>query len=187
MAKVIGRFEGLKIINGTSKKTGKPYKMYRIVVDGTEYGIGFDPVKASKGDTVQFNAEENDRGYTEADPKSFRVVSEGPGEMVNAQARMRPVETGYAGDPKQDSIEAQVALKAATEIVVAQIAAGSPISSPSASVALLTADFIKAMQAGYAKKATKLTAAPQQKPERIEPEDENQDPPFDDDLDSVPY
>lgn len=177
MAKVTGRFDGLKIMNGTSKKTGKPYKMYKIVVNGTEYGIGFDPVKASNGDTVSFNAEENDRGYMEADPKSFRVVAEGSGDAGSPQA----TRSSGSDDPTRDSIEAQVALKAAVEVVVAQIAAGVPLSSPSAAVSVLTTDFKHIIRGTHGQKKP----APKPAPKRVEPEDENQDPPFDDD--SLPY
>lgn len=177
MAKVTGRFEGLKIVKEGSGKKG-PWKLYNIVVDGTKYGVGFNPVKAAVGDTVSFDAEENDRGYMEADPKSFRVVAEGSSGMVNAQATRSSV-----SDPRQDSIETQCALKAAAEIVAAQIHAGVSISSPTAAVAVLTTDFKHIIRGTHGQKP-----APKPAPKRVEPEDENQDPPYDPPFeDEIPY
>lgn len=176
MAKVTGRFEGLKIVKEGSGKKG-PWKLYNIVVDGTKYGIGFNnPVKAAVGDSVSFEAEENERGYMDADPKTFRVVAEGSGGMVNAQATR-----SSGSDPRQDSIETQCALKAAAEIVAAQIHAGVSISSPTAAVAVLTTDFKHIIRGTHGQKP-----APKPTWKRVEPEDENQDPPFDED-ETLPY
>lgn len=181
MAKVIGRFDGLKIVK-EGAKNGKAWKLYNIVVDGKKYGFGFKPAKAAVGDTVSFRAEENANGYLEAIVDSFEVVEErtitgDSGDVANQQATR-----SSGSDLRQESIETQCALKAAAEIVAAQIRAGAPISSPTAAVAVLTSDFKHIIRGTHGQKP-----APKPAPKRVEPEDENQDPPFDDDLDSIPY
>ena len=114
---VTGTFEGLIVVKEGNGKKG-PWKLYNIKVDGKKYGIGFDPVKAAVGDTVQFEAEKSDKGYWEADPKSFKVIPT-TGRSGAAGA------TGVANDPRQASIELQVCLKTAGEVAAAAVGAGA--------------------------------------------------------------
>lgn len=180
MAKVTGRFDGLKIVK-EGVKNGKAWKLYNIVVDGKKYGFGFKPAKAAVGDTVSFRAEENANGYLEAIVDSFEVVQERTITGGSDDAASPPATRSSGSDPKQESIETQCALKAAAWVVAAQVAAGVTISSPTAAVAVLTTDFKHIIRGTHGQKP-----APKPAPKRIEPEDESQDPPFDED-ESLPY
>lgn len=167
MATITGIFEGLIIAKEGNGKRG-PWKLYNIKVDGKKYGIGFDPVKAATGDRVSFEAKENDKGYMEADPKSFKVIGA-------ATAETRGAASGATPDARQDSIERQTCLKAAAEIVAAQIGASTLNGQPSAAVASLVSDFMRILHPAP-------KPAPKALPKHVPPEDENQDVPFDDDI-----
>lgn len=139
--KITGTFEGLIVAAAGKGKRG-PWTLYNIVVDGKKYGVGFDPVTAGTGDSVEFDAEENDKGYMEADPKSFKVLGRAPAaqsQMVNSQSSG----SVSGNDPRQRSIETQACIKAAAPIVAAMIQSGSDVPSPSAAVAELVRDFLR--------------------------------------------
>lgn len=134
---VTGTFEGLIVVKDGVGKKG-PWKLYNIKVDGKKYGIGFDPVKAAVGDTVQFEAEKSDKGYWEADPKSFKVI----GNASRSGAAAGTGANSFGADPRQASIELQVCLKTAGEIAAAAVGAGTITPDQAADyVEKLTASF----------------------------------------------
>lgn len=152
MATITGKFEGLIVAKEGTGKRG-PWKLYNILVDGKKYGIGFNPVKAATGDLVEFDTETNEKGYEEADPKSFKVVGRAPaGSSAPA--------SGATPDARQGSIERQTCLKAAAEVVAAQITAGALTGQPNAAVAALVSDFMRILHPAP-KAAPKPAPAPQ--------------------------
>ena len=164
MATITGKFEGLIVAREGTGKRG-PWKLYNILVDGKKYGIGFNPVKAATGDLVEFDAETNEKGYEEADPKSFKVVGRAPaGSSVPA--------SGATPDARQGSIERQTCLKAAAEVVAAQITAGVLTGQPNAAVAALVSDFMRILHPAP-------KAAPKPAPAPSAPQDDDF---FDDEL-----
>jgi hypothetical protein len=166
MATITGIFEGLIVVKEGQGKRG-PWKLYSIKVDCKKYGIGFNPVKAATGERVVFETQTNDNGYEDADPKTFKVI--GP-----ATAESSAAASGATPDARQGSIERQTCLKAAAEVVAAQITAGVLNGQPNAAVSALVSDFMRILHPA---------PKPAPPPKRVEPEDENQD----EFGDSIPY
>lgn len=165
--KITGTFEGLIVVKEGTGKRG-PWKLYSIQVDGNKYGVGFDPVKAATGDLVEFDASTNEKGYTDADPKSFKVLGRAPAaqsQMVNSQSSG----SVSGNDPRQRSIELQSSIASASRIVAAQITAGGDVPNPSAAVASIVGDFVRILHPAPKPK-------PKPAPEPVE------DDPFDDDV-----
>lgn len=134
---VTGTFEGLIVVKEGNGKKG-PWKLYNIKVDGKKYGIGFKPVKAGVGETVQFEAEQNENGYWDANPDTFKVIGN-TGRSGTAGATGT---NSFGADPRQASIELQVCLKTAGEIAAAAVGAGTITPDQAADyVAKLTASF----------------------------------------------
>jgi hypothetical protein len=136
---VTGPLEGLIPKSGTSKKTGKPYTMYDIIVNGTKYGIGFNPVKFATGEIITFQAEQNGN-YWNADPATIRSTGQ------HAPVQSAPATTASSGsvsgnDPRQRSIELQSSIASASRIVAAQITAGHDIN-PGTTVVGLVREFM---------------------------------------------
>lgn len=136
---VTGPFEGLIPKSGTSNKTGKPYTMYNIVVNGTKYFIGFNPVKFATGEIITFQAEQNGN-YWNADPATIRSTGQ------HAPVQSAPATTASSGsvsgnDPRQRSIELQSSIASASRIVAAQITAGHDIN-PGTTVVSLVREFM---------------------------------------------
>lgn len=133
MAQVTAVFEGLIIAKEGSGKRG-PWKLYNIKVnvggESKKFGCGFDPVKAAVGDTVQFDAEENEKGYLELDPKSFTVLR----AATAAESAAATAKVSSKDSDRQHSIETQALIKAGVVIVAAQIAAGQDVGDPAAAV-----------------------------------------------------
>ncbi len=117
---VTGTFEGLIVVKEGNGKKG-PWKLYNIKVDGKKYGIGFKPVKAGVGETVQFEAEQNENGYWDANPDTFKVIGN-TGRSGTAGATGT---NSFGADPRQASIELQVCLKTAGKIAAAAMEAGT--------------------------------------------------------------
>lgn len=150
---------------GTGKR-GK-WTLWSVKVDGNKYGTGFEKVKAAVGDTVEFEVEENDRGYLEVVDGTFRVTKKA---TAAESAATKASNTSSSGSTNQ-SIENQVALKAAIEFVN--------------SFELDTADALKLVATAYSQFANLLRAAPKAeaaKPAAAKPrpkppvhEDDNQD------------
>jgi hypothetical protein len=163
---ISGTFEGLIVAKEGTGKRG-PWKLYNVLVDGKKYGIGFNPVKAATGDLVEFDAEENEKGYMEADPKSFKVVGRAPASS-SPSASTATSGSASGNDPRQRSIETQACIKAAAPIVAAMIQSGADIN-PGTTVAGLVREFM-----GILHPKPKPAPAPKPAPE---PE-----PDFDDDL-----
>lgn len=170
MATIKGTFESYISKPGVSKTSGKPYHLYSIVVDGTKYGFGFNPPKAAAGDVVTFNAETNERGYLEADPKSFKTTGERDA-VTNASNNSAPnalLTSGLAtmGDPRQGSIEIQSSIASASRIIAAQINAGVAVASPAAAVGALVQQFLDLLH-------PKPKAAAKPKPAPVEDDDDD--------------
>lgn len=173
MATITGIFEGLIVAKEGQGKRG-PWKLYNILVDGKKYGIGFDPVKAATGERVVFETETNEKGYEEANPKTFKVIGLATAES-SAAASQAGNGSGATPDARQGSIERQTCLKAAAEVVAAQITAGVLNGQPNAAVSALVSDFMRILHP-----APKPAPPP---PKRVEPEDVNQD----EFNDEIPY
>lgn len=119
-----GVYEGVSIKKGF-KKNGDPWTLYTVLVDGKKYGYGFTMPKAAVGDVVTFEAEQNDKGYWDIDPKTFKATGEtrpaqqsASNNAPNAQ-QTSGLATPYNSDPRQQSIEAQVLIKCAVELAIA--------------------------------------------------------------------
>ena len=141
---ISGAFEGFSVKSGVSK-SGKPYKLHTIIVSGKKYGFGFNPPKAAVGDIVEFSAAENDRGYLEAIPETFKSTGRAaPTDSARTNGAAQTSSSGSAtnSDPRQASIEMQSSISSASRIVAAQITAGVSISNPAAAVGSLVQSFI---------------------------------------------
>ena len=132
---VTGTFEGLIVVKEGNGKKG-PWKLYNIKVDGKKYGIGFKPVKAGVGETVQFEAEQNENGYWDANPDTFKVIGN-TGRSGTAGATGT---NSFGADPRQASIELQVCLKTAGEIAAAAVGAGTITPDQAADYKVLQAE-----------------------------------------------
>ena len=140
MATIKGVFQGCSSKNGTSKKTGKPYKLYSIIVDGKKYGWGFEAPTIAADTVVEFNAAENERGYMEADPDSLKELGAAPSAAkTNSTSNSNATSNS---DPRQASIEIQSSIASASRIVAAQITAGVKIPNPLDAVASLVAGYL---------------------------------------------
>ena len=154
-----GRFDEFTFRSGN--KNGKDWKLYTIVVDGKKYGFGFNPPKAAVGDIVTFTAETNDRGYIDADPKSFKVTGEKAALPAGSGNVGNPAPS-YS-DPRQASIEIQSSIASASRIVAAQINAGAELD-PGKSVAALVRSFLNILHPAP-KAAPKPVAPPVDEPD----------------------
>lgn len=169
MSEVTGKFQGL-IVAATGKGKNGQWTAYRIKVDGTDYGAGFDPVQAAVGDTVQFTTETNDKGYEQVAKGSFKVVK----SATAAESSTAQTSAVHGESDRQRSIELQVCLKAAVEIMAAKLAVGmaDADSDVTSCVTALVRDFMGIL---HPKAKPKAVAPPPPPPPVTQPE-------FDDDI-----
>lgn len=104
----------------TSKKTGKPFTVYTLLVDGTRYQCGFDKPKCSEGDTIEFEASEGEYGF-EVDVGSIEVVAKAASKPKGTSGTRSSSETP---DTRTERIEHQSARRDAIELVRLQLEAG---------------------------------------------------------------
>ena len=108
-----------------SEKTFGKYnnRIHSVTVNGQKYGMFLKqdvPVQKSKpGDTVSFDAEQNDKGYWNADPKSFKVLKRASGSQ-QASNSMPPARE----DDRQLSICRQSSMNYAAQVVGAMTTGG---------------------------------------------------------------
>jgi len=91
-------------------------KYYDVHVNDTKYGIGKKRPAFSDGDWVTFEAEQNEKGYYNADPTTFKKA-----EPMKAKASTTPApetrKTWVPDDKRQDSISYQAARNSALAFV----------------------------------------------------------------------
>jgi len=118
MASIHGK---LAAISGPNKNG-----FYGIKLDDSDvwYGYGKFRPKAGKGDTVLFDAEQNDGGFWNIKTKTFQVKSQSE-QPASQEAGVQSAPRGATNtDDRQYSIIYQTCLKAAAEVTAAMIAAG---------------------------------------------------------------
>lgn len=106
----------------TSKKTGKPFTVYTLLVDGTRYQCGFDKPNCSEGDSVSFEATEGEYGF-EVDVKSLKVL-DSAADNPKPQAAKGGRSYSETPDTRTERIEHQSARRDAIELVRLQLEAG---------------------------------------------------------------
>lgn len=114
----------LKITERSGKgRNGKPYTLFGLVLDTPEgekmIGCGFDKPKADVGSMIEVSAENNQRGYLEADVSSIKVLRDE--QPANTPA---PANTSAALDHRQRSIVTQTSYKIAADAVDTMLAQG---------------------------------------------------------------
>ena len=113
--------EGVAKYADVSDKTYGQYKNHKhdITVDGTRYSAFHKSDKpfCNPGDTVKFEASQNDKGYWNINPKKFKVLERGKGHQQQAPS-------GGGADERQSSILRQSSVNYATNLVSAMITQG---------------------------------------------------------------
>lgn len=120
-----GQVQKIQEKNGKSQKTGKPYTLYSLVLDtaaGTVYlGTGFDKPSVPPGAIVEVEAEENNRGYIDADTSTIKVLKE---ESSPAAAPNQVSDGVAAVDKRQRSIVTQNVYGTASRLLDTMVANG---------------------------------------------------------------
>lgn len=78
MPDIQGTVTDYKVVNRVSKKTGRPFTLYNLVVDGEYYSFGFNAPNPTPqvGDVVKVRFDEVQNGqYTNRNVQQFRVVT----------------------------------------------------------------------------------------------------------------
>lgn len=180
MSTVTGTFkEIIKGKSGTDKK-GRPWQAWSFTLaDGKRYSAGFEQPKAATGDQVEFEVEEGGQYDNQMVKGSFKVTKAATKEESQA------AKASYAGETagRNQSIENQVALKAATEFTAAFYAASPEFDFDLVLKAVQKAYgvFVGCLSPTAAPSKVEAPAKPKAKKAAEPPpadEDENQDPDY---------
>lgn len=93
-------------IEYVNEKTFNGKKFYNIKVGGVYYGLGTYPPKAAKGDTVTFEADQNDKGYWNATGLK-KVEAQAPSPKSRAPVST-PVASARDGYWEQKAVDDKV-------------------------------------------------------------------------------